>query len=230
MRGGVKAHQGNPQPYLGKESTVSQYEYKQFRKRNLSHIQPPEAILFITFRLDGSIPQAVLDQWLMEKRKLEAVWKRLAATAPPGVQPEAEAKAEDRLNQQRRWFMKFEDELHCETCGPVWLKEDRIAEIIIEALHHRDGKVYRLDAYCVMPNHVHVVFAPFLTEAQAQKLANRVLRRQQSDLMPTTQTDSLRNSGEDSVLSNHAIAEGIYGAKVQHGIGQERRVLAAREF
>lgn len=123
---------------------MNQFDYQQFYERNLPHIQPPEATLFITFRLEGSIPKAALDQWLMEKKKLESVWQKLAATSPTGVFPDPEAVAEDWLNFQRRWFAKFGDELHRETCGPVWLKEARIAEIAAEALRHRDGKVYRL--------------------------------------------------------------------------------------
>lgn len=179
---------------------MSQFDYQEFYERNLPHIQPPEATLFITFRLEGSIPQSVLDQWLMEKKKLENIWKRLAAMSPSGVLPDPEAEAEDWLNFQRRWFMKFEDELHRETCGPVWLKQGRIAEIVAEALRHRDGKVYQLDAYCVMSNHVHTVFAPYLTEAQAREQAERVLFRRRGQ-PPPTQTDSLRYSGEDSVLA-----------------------------
>ena len=49
-------------------------------------------------------------------------------------------------------------------CGPIWLKDQRIAAMLADSLRYRDGKVYRLDAYCIMSNHVHVVFAPFLTE------------------------------------------------------------------
>jgi putative transposase len=35
-----------------------------------------------------------------------------------------------------------------------------VAEIVAEALHYRDGKVYRLHAFSIVPNHVHVVFKP----------------------------------------------------------------------
>lgn len=179
---------------------MSQFEYQEFYGRNLPHIQRPEGTLFITFRLEGSIPQAVIDQWLMEKRKLEAVWKRLNAMSAASVSPAPEVEAEDWLKFQRRWFAKFEDELHRETCGPVWLKEERIAGIVAEALRYRDGNVYRLDAYCVMANHVHAVVAPLLSERQARELAENALLRQRG-LIPPAQTDSLRNPGEKSVLS-----------------------------
>ena len=34
--------------------------------------------------------------------------------------------------------------------------------IVIENLEHFDGSKYRLFTYCVMPNHVHVVFMPLI--------------------------------------------------------------------
>ena len=44
--------------------------------------------------------------------------------------------------------------------GPRWLVQPEIADIIREAMHYRDAKVFDLHAFCVMPNHVHVVFEP----------------------------------------------------------------------
>jgi REP-associated tyrosine transposase len=55
-----------------------------------------------------------------------------------------------------------------------------VAAIVDEALRHRGGAIYRLDAYCVMPNHAHAVFAPFLTEELAQELANKTIRRKRA--------------------------------------------------
>ncbi|HEY1422257.1 MAG TPA: transposase [Candidatus Acidoferrum sp.] len=36
----------------------------------------------------------------------------------------------------------------------------QVARIVADAIRHFDGKNYRLLAWCVMPNHVHVVFTP----------------------------------------------------------------------
>lgn len=41
--------------------------------------------------------------------------------------------------------------------GACWLKEPEIASIVENALLHWDGQRYRLLAWCVMPNHVHVL-------------------------------------------------------------------------
>jgi REP element-mobilizing transposase RayT len=41
--------------------------------------------------------------------------------------------------------------------GSCWLKEPKIAQMVENALLHFDGDRYRLLAWCLMPNHVHVV-------------------------------------------------------------------------
>lgn len=154
---------------------MNQFQYREFYERNLPHMQPPEATLFVTFRLDGSLPETVLEQWRVEKKRLEMTLLRWAAISPEGTLPDPDALAEEKLEFRRRWFKKFEELLDGAATGPVWLKEDRIAAIVDEALRHRDGAVYRLDAFCVMPNHVHAVFAPFLTETLARELAGKAI-------------------------------------------------------
>ena len=44
--------------------------------------------------------------------------------------------------------------------GACFLKDDRLAEIVENALLHFDGERYALHAWCVMPNHVHILFTP----------------------------------------------------------------------
>jgi putative transposase len=176
---------------------MSSFEYREYYRRNLPHVQPPEATLFVTFRLANSIPQPLLEQWRQEKRLLLADW--LKKEAIDGDRFDSQAQKEAELNFSHRWFRRFEDSLHEAASGPLWLKEQPIADVVTEALHHRNGSVYRLDAYCVMPNHVHVVFAPLLTEAQARKMADEAIRRRRG--MPsTTQTDSSRNTADYKVV------------------------------
>lgn len=40
--------------------------------------------------------------------------------------------------------------------GPVWLSDERIASHVAEGLHYRHGKVYQLDVFTIMANHVHM--------------------------------------------------------------------------
>jgi len=41
--------------------------------------------------------------------------------------------------------------------GSCWLRRPQIASLVQDALFHFDGQRYRLLAWCLMPNHVHVV-------------------------------------------------------------------------
>ena len=148
---------------------MNQFTYKQNYRRRLPHLQPPEATLFVTFRLEGSIPKKVMEEWRIEKKRLEAGQLRRVALGEPELNP----IQQQRLNFQRKWFLKFEDLLHGETAGTSWLKDDRLAEIVNNSLHFLDEKVYQLLAFCVMSNHVHTVFKPLMTEELARKLAIR---------------------------------------------------------
>ena len=152
---------------------MSQFDYQQFHQNHLPHIQPPEATLFVTFRLAGSVPKPVLRQWLAEKKWLEEEVKRVCKLGQADATQETSQHEERLLEFRRRWFLKFENLLHQQAHGPQWLSDTRVAEIVAEALHYRDGTVYRLEAYCIMSNDVHAVFAPCLTEAMAQALAEQ---------------------------------------------------------
>ena len=44
--------------------------------------------------------------------------------------------------------------------GPCWLRRSEIAGSVADALRHFDHVRYGLAAWCVMPNHVHVVVEP----------------------------------------------------------------------
>ena len=136
---------------------MNHFDYKPFYRRNLPHIQPPGATFFVTFHLAGSLPQSVLRQWREEKSQLEGEKSRILK-----LQNDADlASVERRVSQQtREWFRKIEKTLDDAQSGPVWLKDDQIAKVVADSMHYLDGKVYHLDAYCIMANHVHVVFTP----------------------------------------------------------------------
>jgi putative transposase len=134
-------------------------EYKQFYRRKLPHIHSPGATLFVTFRLAGSIPKSVIEQWKQEKIWLGKENERLAKNKAV-----TQNQKESFLDFHRRWFAKFEDVLHKEESGTVWLKDKSVAHLVAESLKYRDGRSYKLICFCIMSNHVHVVFTPLLNE------------------------------------------------------------------
>jgi REP element-mobilizing transposase RayT len=117
---------------------------EEFYHRKLPHIQPKGAILFVTFRLAGSLPHAIIEQ-------LQAAYEaeKLAATTE-----------DDKYAADKRYFGRFDEQLHQSTGPPHYLKQPALAKLVADSLHYRDQRVYRLDAFTIMSNHVHVVFAP----------------------------------------------------------------------
>ncbi len=143
---------------------MSQFAYKFSYRRNLPHIQPAGATLFLTFRLFGSLPRDVIERRQAEKRWLGECLKRLEPSDVEQTVSLPESQTDSLRHRQyelhRRWFARFESLLDRADIGPLWLKDERVAAMITDSLHYRDGRVYRLDAFSVMPNDVHVVFAP----------------------------------------------------------------------
>ena len=148
---------------------MSEFIYKERTARKLPHFHPPGAILFVTFRLAGTVPRSVLRLYSAQKEWLKNETKRVDRLRLKDDSPEIQAHAGRLREFHREWFVKFEEILHKAETGPTWLRDDQVAKVVADALHYRDGKVFRLDCYCIMPNHVHVVFAPFLSERELRE-------------------------------------------------------------
>lgn len=123
---------------------------KEFYHRHLPHWQPQGAVFFITFRLKNSLPYEVIESLREEYERAKIALHTL---------PESERSHQNVLDDQR-YFERWEEYLDKASFGPRWLSQPEIADILKEALHFRDKKVFDLHAYSIMPNHVHVVFEP----------------------------------------------------------------------
>jgi REP-associated tyrosine transposase len=141
--------------------TAERFEYRSFYRRNLPHIQPLDADLFVTFRLAGSLPKKVLAEMAEERRWREEISTRQQVEAK---------KSPSKLT--RRHFAVLEKYLDNPTTGPTWLRDSRIAGLVSAALHFRDGRVYRLDAFTIMPNHVHCIFQPMMRGIEPYSLSS----------------------------------------------------------
>ena len=143
---------------------MANLDYKQFAKRHRPHIHPPGAVLFVTYRLAGSVPKSTVREYKARKEWLGNELKRARGLAQGSGASEHQKWIERIETFNREWFLKFEAILHEAKVGPMWMREERVAEAVAETLRVLDGKDYRLDAYSVMSNHVHTVFKPFLSE------------------------------------------------------------------
>ncbi|HZE56501.1 MAG TPA: carbamoyl-phosphate synthase large subunit [Chthoniobacterales bacterium] len=115
-------------------------------ERHLPHWEQEGATYFVTFRLIDSVAQDVLAQWREEREQ----W--LERHPPPWNW--RTAREHKRMNEESReeWL----DRGH----GSCLLRQPAIAGIVASSLNHFDRDRYLLDAFVVMPNHVHVLFKP----------------------------------------------------------------------
>lgn len=137
-----------------------------YYRRRLPHWVPERVPVFITWRLAGSLPRTPPD---------------LLDAPPLGA-----ARGSGDPSGGRR-FLAYDRELDRDRRGPRWLAEARIAEMVTTALLYGDTgrQLYHLHAYVVMPNHVHVVFQPYIQlcrimewlKGTTARRANRMLGR-----------------------------------------------------
>ena len=136
----------------------SMAEHRDFYHRHLPHWQPQGATFFVTYRLKDSLPNTVIETLRAERE--------LAKRAIASLSLEKREEQDDL--DERRSFGKWDDFLDRAETGPKWLSESLIAEITREALHYRDNREYHLYAFCIMSNHVHVVFEPLTSKSDWQ--------------------------------------------------------------
>ncbi|GAB4536955.1 MAG: transposase [Anaerolineales bacterium] len=118
--------------------------YRVYYRRHLPHYQPPGATLFVTFRLHGSLPQDVLEALHAQENMIQN----------SDLDEQAAQKARSEL------FWRLDDALDSGGSRPLWLKNAEVAGMVADAIRFLDGKKYELLAYCIMPNHVHLVITP----------------------------------------------------------------------
>jgi len=115
----------------------------------LPHWSQEGAVYFVTFRLADSLPRSVVETWVAER-------EMIVREAEAGNAPLTKAE-QDML---KTLFSEKVEAYLDQGCGVCWMEDNRIAKIVQDALLHFHGQRYVLFAWCVMPNHVHVVFRP----------------------------------------------------------------------
>jgi putative transposase len=123
----------------------------------LPHRDEPGLIQFVTFRLADSFPRALRSEW-------EHLWN---------------------IEHDRQKRLPLEAYLD-RSRGACALRQDRVAGLTERALWKFNGERYLLRAWCVMPNHVHVLVQTMTTplakiieswKKHTAQAANRILNR-----------------------------------------------------
>jgi 5-methyltetrahydrofolate--homocysteine methyltransferase len=137
-----------PAPTFAKESTKTEKQ----SWGNLPHWYREGATYAVTFRLDDSFPKSVLDDYRSEK---ELLTDQLDAAKNSGDQ--------DAANQLtiklRELYQKRIDAALDEGHGEAWMKDPEVAKIVADSILHFAGSRSDIGAWCVMPNHVHLIIS-----------------------------------------------------------------------
>lgn len=120
-----------------------------FHQSRLPHVTPAGGNFFITFRLADALPQPLIKAMTVAYRK-EA--KRICRLGLSSTE-----KRKLITNARSEYFGQFDHQLDQKPFGGCVLQNSECARLLIEQISRYDGDLYDLQAYCVMPNHVHLL-------------------------------------------------------------------------
>jgi REP element-mobilizing transposase RayT len=179
-------------------------------RRRLPHWFPDDAMVFVTWRLAGSIPR---------------VGQTIAVCGLPT--PAVPVS-----------FLQHDDHLDRSDFGPVWLQDTRVASMLAAALQYGETcrQLYHLHAWVIMPNHVHVVLAPRAAvpsimrwlKGRTGRMANRILGRTGMPFWQEESFDHWLRSAEElreaiDYVEGNPVKAGLVETKEQWAWSNARR-------
>jgi REP element-mobilizing transposase RayT len=121
-----------------------------------------------------------LPHWFPDRSIVFVTW-RLAGSAPPSTPELLTTK-----NTGRVPFHVRDQRLDRCSGGPFWLRHERIAGVVQDALQHGAAvRAYDLYVWAIMPNHLHAIWEPRIPmsdimrwlKGRTSRIANRILGR-----------------------------------------------------
>ena len=116
----------------------------------LPHWTSANSIYHVCFRLKDSLPETTIKAWEFERRNIIEAAK---------IQGRPLTKEEER--QLSNLHSEKVDKYLDTGIGKCWLNNSAVASLVASTLMYFDGFRYKLYAWCVMPNHVHVLIEVF---------------------------------------------------------------------
>ena len=88
--------------------------------------------------------------------------------------------------------------------GPVYLKREEIAGMVVDAIRYRAHEMthYDLHSYVVMANHVHLLVTPFVPVSKVTQSLKRFTARQANDMLKLTGRPFWQDGSYDRVIRN----------------------------
>jgi REP element-mobilizing transposase RayT len=123
----------------------------------LPHVKREDARYFVTFRLYDSLPREVMLKYEAERAMRLQRFYLLHQAAEEARSVRA---PKDSLEEIERDYRRNIERCLDRGCGECWLRRPEIADLVAGAIRFFEGERYELDAWVVMPNHVHAVLWP----------------------------------------------------------------------
>src|SRR5579872_4650725 len=117
--------------------------------RHLPHQIPEGFPIFLTWNLKGALSRPVLEMLARERERLASLPARLG-----------ESPRDRKIREGKRIFAIADRAFDGATSGPMHLREPSAAKIVNDAITFGVPERYDLYAWCVMPNHAHVLLTP----------------------------------------------------------------------
>ncbi len=132
----------------------------------LPHWEIDHATYFVTFRLADSLPQELLTRLRQERDALDrsrsAAFQAASSSEKSNAGETPALQADQNQNRARKLRAILQKAEQCldDGLGQCYMRDFRIAKIVADTIRHFHGQRYQLRVWCVMPNHVHVIFSP----------------------------------------------------------------------
>jgi putative transposase len=85
-------------------------------------------------------------------------------------------------------FEALDRKLDLATAGPLWLKDKRVAQCVVDALEYgeRELRLYELQAWVLMANHVHILIYPKVNLSRITKSIKNLSARRANAILVRT--------------------------------------------
>jgi putative transposase len=121
-----------------------------------------------------------LPHWLPEEKAIFLTW-RLFGSLPAVRRRDAQLSAGEKFNATEKILDRA-------LSGPLWLKNPRIAQLVVDAILRGASELHHYDAhsFSVMPNHVHLLLTPKLQVRKITRALKGATARRSNVLLRRT--------------------------------------------
>jgi len=150
-----------------------------FARRRLPHVYAPDHPIFLTWRLRDSLP-------------LHRVFPKEALTSGQAF------VAMDRLLDEAR-------------TGTFYLRQQAVAEMVVDAIRYNADILghYRLHAFVVMPNHVHLLATPAVALPKLTKSLKGITAKRANTMLALTGNPFWQEESYDHLVRSQSEFEKI---------------------